>query len=95
MSGLRGEVTEADELLSAMRETREEICMQKAEDRFVVQEREERKLEGGSRVVAKARNSGAIVSDEQDENSERNSGDGDGAERGGDSRRKKRRTVNH
>lgn len=94
-SGVGGEMTETDKLLSAIRYAREKVCMQKAEGRLFVQEKKKRKLEAGARVVERAMNSDAIVSSEEDENSERDSGNGDEAERGGDSLRKRRCTVSH
>lgn len=63
LSGVGGEVTEADELLSVMREAREEHALQRNKRAAEVKEREDRKLAAGAAVVAKATRVEVIESD--------------------------------
>lgn len=62
MSGIGGEVTEVDELLSMMREAREEHEMQKKQHCQSIYDREQSKLAAGASLVEKATNSGAVLS---------------------------------
>lgn len=54
-------MTEAEELLSTMKEDREEEAAQRSEKRLEVQYRERMKLEAGPRVVQCATSGGAII----------------------------------
>lgn len=104
LSGVGGEITEADELLSQMEEARVEQAAQRSERREEVNQREQRKLVAGARIVDKAMSAAAVISS-GDEG--QGSSDADGArgsdeehngtsmEKGSGSAKKKKRRLNH
>lgn len=98
MSGVGGEVTEADELLTEMREAREEQATQRNERHTAIREREAKKLDAGARIVAMATRDGPVVLSDDDGDEENDAGS-DGVERkdgkNGSCKKKKRRIVNH
>lgn len=66
-SGVRGEVTEHDELLSRMPEAQEEEATQTVKAREEINPRDERKLAAGERLVANERACAISIGIEEDE----------------------------
>lgn len=99
MSSVGGEVKEADELFSKMREAREEQAIQKNQHRQEVQQWERRKMLAGARLVEKKSTIGAVVIDKHDERIEDggnvSSGSGRETDEGSHRKAKKRRVANH
>jgi len=88
-SGVGGEVTEEQELLSQMREAREEIKTQRAKTQTEIKKREDRKLAAGAKLVKHATKSGAIVIRSDDDGTVSEKSDDEGKSI------KKRKVVNH
>lgn len=65
-SGVGGQITKQEELLSSMQETREEQSMKKLWAKESAPRREQKKLEAGELLVANATSSAASVLDESD-----------------------------
>lgn len=61
MSGVGGEVTEADQIFSEIRKTGEKKATQRRQRRKATRDREQKKLEAGAHIVAKATSGSAVV----------------------------------
>lgn len=102
LSGVGGEVSEADEMLSQMEEARAEQAAQRIERRDEINRREQRKLAAGARIVERSMSADAGTDEGSEDNSEaeRETGSDVGedvvsARRGAGSVKGKRRRVNH